>query len=70
MAVDEFIQRWQQSGGAEMANSQLFLNELCQLLNVPQPESSFAKSIKKCFSSRRLGPDIPEFLFAGEESRE
>ena len=38
--VDAFIGRWEKSGGAEMANFQPFANELCALLNVPQPEPS------------------------------
>ncbi|MCG6158316.1 class I SAM-dependent DNA methyltransferase [Rubinisphaera margarita] len=33
----EFISRWKDSGGAEMANSQTFLNELCELLGVEKP---------------------------------
>jgi len=37
MNHDEFISRWQRSGGAEMANSQSFLKELCLLLGVPEP---------------------------------
>jgi len=32
MNHEEFITRWQRSGGAEMANSQSFLKELCQVL--------------------------------------
>ena len=38
MNHEEFITRWQRSGGAEMANSQSFLKELCQLLELPEPE--------------------------------
>lgn len=38
MTPDEFIERWEKSGGAEMANSQSFLKELCDLLGVPQPD--------------------------------
>ncbi len=36
--IDDFIARWQASGAAERANYQLFLAELCELLNVPHPE--------------------------------
>ncbi|TVS20879.1 MAG: class I SAM-dependent DNA methyltransferase, partial [Planctomycetaceae bacterium] len=36
--VEEFIERWARSGGAERANYQLFLAELCQVLDVPRPE--------------------------------
>jgi hypothetical protein len=34
----QFIEKWSRSGGAELANSQLFLIELCKLLDVPTPE--------------------------------
>lgn len=37
MTPDEFVQRWEKSGGAELANSQSFLKELCELLGVAQP---------------------------------
>ncbi len=38
MTPQEFIDRWRDSGGAELANSQSFLKELCAVLDVPQPE--------------------------------
>ncbi|MCK0506845.1 class I SAM-dependent DNA methyltransferase [Aromatoleum anaerobium] len=37
-AVESFIQRWHRAGGSERANYQLFLTELCTLLDLPQPE--------------------------------
>lgn len=42
MTPDDFIARWQGSGGAELANSQSFLVELCDLLDVPRPEPTLA----------------------------
>ena len=36
----EFIQRWQQATGNERANYQLFLSELCEVLNLPRPDPS------------------------------
>lgn len=36
--IDAFIQRWAASGAAERANYQLFLSELCDVLDVPRPE--------------------------------
>jgi len=36
--VDAFLARWQPSGGHERANYQLFLTELCDLLDVPRPD--------------------------------
>ncbi len=40
MTPDDFVERWKKSGGAEMANSQLFLTELCDLLGVPHPDGT------------------------------
>ena len=38
-AIAKFIERWEKSGGSEMANYQLFLTELCdEILLVPHPE--------------------------------
>ena len=42
MTPEEFISRWQRSGGAELANSQSFLKELCLVLGVPEPEPTQA----------------------------
>ena len=36
--IEQFIERWQASGAAERSNSQLFLGELCDLLEVPRPD--------------------------------
>ena len=38
MTPSEFVTRWKSSGGAEIANSQSFLKELCELLALPHPE--------------------------------
>lgn len=35
--LEAFIRRWENSGGAERANYQLFLAELCDVLEVPRP---------------------------------
>ena len=37
-SVEAFIERWQDTGGKERANYQLFLTELCQLLDLPCPQ--------------------------------
>lgn len=37
-AVTAFIARWQNAGGSELANYQLFLGELIDLLALPKPE--------------------------------
>lgn len=36
--IDAFIARWSSAGGTERANYQLFLNELCTLLELPGPD--------------------------------
>jgi hypothetical protein len=36
--ITDFIARWKASGGSEQANSQLFLAELCDVLELPRPE--------------------------------
>ena len=42
MDAAEFIDRWKRSGGAEIANSQSFLKELCELIGTPQPEPTIS----------------------------
>ena len=36
--IQQFIDRWKPSGGAERGNYQSFLNELCDILAVPRPD--------------------------------
>lgn len=36
--AETFIKRWEASAAAERANCQLFLSELCDLLEVPRPD--------------------------------
>lgn len=36
--VDDFLARWQSADGTEKSNYQLFLTELCTLLDLPQPD--------------------------------
>ncbi|MBK7471702.1 MAG: hypothetical protein IPI73_14875 [Betaproteobacteria bacterium] len=36
--VDKFIERWQSANGSERANYQLFVHELCTLLELPTPD--------------------------------
>ncbi len=37
-AIDKFITRWQSASGSERANYQLFVHELCTLLELPTPD--------------------------------
>lgn len=50
MTAADFIARWKNSGGAELANSQSFLKELCQLLDVPQPEPTLPDESKNVYT--------------------
>lgn len=36
--IEEFLERWERSGASERANYQLFLSELCDVLDVPRPD--------------------------------
>lgn len=36
--VEAFVERWQASGASERANYQMFLSELCDVLDVPRPD--------------------------------
>ncbi|GJL97486.1 MAG: DNA methyltransferase yeeA [Hyphobacterium sp.] len=38
--IEAFTARWRESGGMEIANTQPFLNEFCDLLGLPRPEPS------------------------------
>lgn len=38
LTVEDFIDRWSESGGAERSNYQIFLYELCDLLGVQRPQ--------------------------------
>src|SRR5574343_1427522 len=42
MDAHAFIQRWQQVYGSERANYQLFICELCELLDLPKPDPARA----------------------------
>ncbi len=38
MNATDFIGRWRKASGSELANAQLFVTELCELLELPRPE--------------------------------
>ena len=40
-AIQHFISRWSAASASERANSQLFLSELCDVLEVPRPQPTF-----------------------------
>ena len=37
-SIERFISRWQAAGGSERANYQIFVGELCRLLDLPTPD--------------------------------
>lgn len=38
MPIDTFLTRWRNSGGSERANYQLFIPDLCEMLQVDRPQ--------------------------------
>ena len=53
-SIDTFIVRWSAASGSERANYQLFIGELCHLLDVeaPQPASDDTAENAYCFERR------------------
>ena len=51
--IQEFIQRWSNSGGAERANYQLFLSELCDVLQVARPEPTVEDDARNAYVFER-----------------
>jgi hypothetical protein len=37
-AIENFLARWEPSAASERSNYQIFLTELCDLLDVPRPD--------------------------------
>ncbi|MCA8999219.1 MAG: hypothetical protein KDA80_19650 [Planctomycetaceae bacterium] len=56
MTPQEFISRWQGSGGAELANSQTFLNEFCDLIGVPHPDPTQADESQNAYVFEKAVP--------------
>ena len=68
-ALIAFLARWQSAGGAERANYQLFLTELCDLLHVPHPDPSVSDNAKNHYVFDRTitatyadGSTAPNFI--------
>jgi hypothetical protein len=53
-AIDKFISRWSKASGSELANAQLFVTELCALLEleIPQPASDDVRDNRYVFERR------------------
>ena len=60
-SIDSFITRWENSGAAERANYQMFLSELCDILEVPRPDPTSADPAKNLYvfdrAITRVNPD-------------
>lgn len=52
--INAFIARWTSSGGSERANYQLFLTELCRVLDLPQPEPASSNTEENAYVFERL----------------
>jgi len=44
MSPKDFIQRWKQATGSELANAQLFTTELCELFGLPRPNPATGRA--------------------------
>jgi hypothetical protein len=55
-AITTFIERWQASGAAERANYQLFLSELCDLIDVPRPDPTTPNDRHNAYVFERAVP--------------
>ena len=54
--ANAFIDRWEKSGGSELANFQMFAAELCDLLGVAKPDPSEAQNEYNDYTfERRIG---------------
>jgi hypothetical protein len=51
--ADEFIAKWQVSGGNERANTQLFVTDLCDLLGVKRPEPTQSETARNDYVFER-----------------
>jgi len=55
-SFDEFFRRWEASGAAERANDSMFLNELCDLLEVSRPDPAGPNDEKNAYVFERAVP--------------
>jgi hypothetical protein len=53
MIIEEFIARWKESAAAERANYQLFLSELCDVLEVERPQPAQADDAQNAYVFER-----------------
>lgn len=61
--TEAFIERWSLSGGAERANYQLFLAELCDLIDVPRPDPAKPDNLENGYVFERRKKKSDASLF-------
>lgn len=54
--IEAFISRWSPTGGGERSNYQMFLTELCTLLDVPIPEPAVEDESQNAYVFERKVP--------------
>ena len=54
--VQPFITRWEASGAAELANYQLFLSALCDVLDVPRPNPATPDGAENAYVFEKAVP--------------
>ena len=55
-AIDDFIACWEPSGGGERSNFQMFLAELCRLLDVGEPDPALEDESRNAYIFERKVP--------------
>jgi hypothetical protein len=54
--IQAFITEWEVSGGAERGNAHSFLNELCDILDVPRPHKSVPDNAQNAYVFEKTIP--------------
>jgi len=75
--INGFIERWASSGAAERANYQIFLTELCDVLDVSRPKPTKADEDENTYVFEKAGsrfitataPPAPDALTSTSAAR-
>ncbi|MBK7947023.1 MAG: hypothetical protein IPJ85_17695 [Flavobacteriales bacterium] len=54
--IQAFITEWEVSGGAERGNAHSFINELCDILEVPRPDKSVPDNSQNAYVFEKTIP--------------
>ena len=68
-AIDDCIARWEPSGGGERSNCQMFLAELCRLLDVAEPEPAVEDESRNAYIFERKVPARRSYHVETDASR-